>query len=75
MLWQLRKILHLLLELRDNHSNVLLFNSPYLMLHILLYPFAKPSSGSTNYAKKVHPAQYIIYVLQAVVNSKLRGNL
>jgi len=71
MLCQLRKIVHLWGELTDNHSNVLLFNSRYLMLRIRVFPFAKPSSGSTNYAKKAHPAQYIKYVLNAAVNSKL----
>ena len=52
----------------------MLFNSRYLRLKVKAV-FAKPPSSSTNYAKKAHPAQYIKYVVQADVNSKLWGNL
>jgi len=75
MLCQHRKILQLLGELTDSHRYVLLFTSRYLMLHIRLFTFAKPSSGSMNYATKAHSARYIKYVINAFVNSKLWGNL
>ena len=46
-----------------------LFNANYFRL------FTKPSSGSTNYTNNAHPAHYLKYAINEVVNSKFWGNL
>jgi hypothetical protein len=63
---QHRQIVLLLGGLTDSQSQLCfaiyhaLFNATNFVF-VFCFFFAKPSSGSTNYAKKAHPAQYKIY--------------
>jgi hypothetical protein len=72
-----KKSVQLLGVLTDSQSQLCfsVYLTIFKVTDFVFFFFAKRSSGSTNYAKKAHPAQYIKYAINAVVNSELWGNL